>query len=92
MEVLDIATAFNSASDLRTLLHLIFSKCRQLTNSDAGSIFLVESPDPRQQPEASDQLWFAVSQNATIEARSGGPMEAQVLVIRFPLPPGCGAG
>ena len=50
--------------DLSTLLHLILSKSRQLTNSDHGTIFLVELPDPRQQPEASDQLWFAVSQNA----------------------------
>ncbi len=92
VEMLDIATALSSASDLRTLLHLILSKCRQLTNSDAGSIFLVERHDPRRQPEGQDQLWFAVSQNTTIEARSagdgaGGAMEAQVLDIRFPLSP-----
>ena len=92
LEVLDIATAMSSASDLRTLLHLILGKCRQLTNSDAGSIFLVEPHDPRKQPEGQDQLWFAVSQNATIEARragddSDGAMEAQVLNIRFPLSP-----
>jgi HD-GYP domain-containing protein (c-di-GMP phosphodiesterase class II) len=94
VEMLDIATALSSASDLRTLLHLILSKCRQLTNSDAGSIFLVERPDPRKQPQGIDQLWFAVSQNATIDARTagagpipGGAMEAQVLDIRFPLSP-----
>ena len=92
VEVLGIATALSSASDLRTLLHLILSKCRQLTNSDAGSIFLVERPDLRQQPEGIDQLWFAVSQNATLDARSagdgpGGAIEAQVLDIRFPLSP-----
>ena len=92
VEMLDIATALSSASDLRTLLHLILSKCRQLTNSDAGSIFLVERPDPRRQQEGIDQLWFAVSQNATIDARSsgagsGGAIEAQVLDIRFPLTP-----
>lgn len=94
VEMLDIATALSGASDLRTLLHLILSKCRQLTNSDAGSIFLVEHHDPRKQPEGSDQLWFAVSQNATIDARTAGAgstpgtaMEAQVLDIRFPLSP-----
>ena len=42
VEILNIATTLSGASDLRTLLHLILSKSRQLTGSDAGSIFLVE--------------------------------------------------
>lgn len=92
VEVLGIATALSSASDLCTLPHLILSKCRQLPNSDAGSMFLVERSDPRKQPEGEKQLWFAVSQNVTIDARMAGDdsvaaMEAQVLDIHFPLSP-----
>jgi HD-GYP domain-containing protein (c-di-GMP phosphodiesterase class II) len=92
VEMLGIATALSSAGDLSSLLHLILTTCRQLTNSDAGSIFLVERPDPRKQPAGEAQLWFAASQNATIEARHAGDrsaaaIEAEVNDLRFPLSP-----
>ena len=88
VEILEIATALSSASDLHALLHLILSKSRYLTNSDAGSIFLVERADQHRNPQSTDQLWFAVSQNATLDARAGvdeGSFEARVHDIRFPL-------
>jgi hypothetical protein len=36
---------------------------------------------------AEDRLWFAVSQNASIEARRADGSEPQVHDIRFPLSP-----
>jgi len=108
-----VATALSGASDLRSLLHLILRTCRQLTASDAGSIYLVERPDRRSdhQPGESDsasapgepetiegaRLWFAASQNASLEQRARAEGEAardqaatvedRLLNIRFPLSP-----
>ncbi|MCT0223678.1 HD family phosphohydrolase [Synechococcus sp. CS-1328] len=92
VEILSIATALSSASDLRSLLHLILSKSRMLTNSDAGSIFLVERPDRRRDPKGREELWFAVSQNATVAARAHAAgetdaFEDKMMDIRFPLTP-----
>jgi HD-GYP domain-containing protein (c-di-GMP phosphodiesterase class II) len=94
-EILAIATAISGAGDLRSLLHLILGKARALTAADAGSIFLVERAAPprfgmveapaAEGGAAEDRLWFAVSQNASIEARRAGGIEQQVHDIRFPL-------
>jgi HD-GYP domain-containing protein (c-di-GMP phosphodiesterase class II) len=92
LEVLNVATALSGANDLRTLLHLILSKSRELTGSDAGSIFLVERFDARREPDGSDKLWFAVSQNASL-TRKAAPGEAKEDIddnlsdLRFPLTP-----
>lgn len=94
-DILAIATAISGATDLRSLLHLILGKACALTAADAGSIFLVERaapvrfgmgeslPDPG--GAADDRLWFAVSQNASIDALRGGGIEQQVHDIRFPI-------
>ena len=92
VEILNIATTLSGASDLRTLLHLILSKSCQLTGSDAGSIFLVERCDARSNPGGTDQLWFAVSQNASLAASSATDrvdegIDSTVSDIRFPLTP-----
>lgn len=92
VEILNIATTLSGASDLRTLLHLILSKSCQLTGSDAGSIFLVERCDARRNPGGIDQLWFAVSQNASLAASSATDrvdegIDSTVSDIRFPLTP-----
>ena len=92
VEILNIATTLSGASDLRTLLQLILSKSRQLTGSDAGSIFLVERCDARRNPGGIDQLWFAVSQNASLAASSATDrvdedIDSTVSDIRFPLTP-----
>jgi len=106
--ILGVATALSGAADLPSLLHLILRTCRQLTASDAGSIYLVERADGRPQaaPVASPQepdgaatarLWFAASQNASLEQRAGAEgaaaglapatVEERLLNIRFPLTP-----
>ncbi len=92
LEILGIATAISGAGDLRSLLHLILRKARALTTADAGSVFLVEkAARPRFGVPASegsvgeaspgDQLWFAVSQNESLDAG----IEEQVFDIRFPI-------
>lgn len=103
-EILGIATAISGAGDLRSLLHLILRKARELTAADAGSIYLLErsAPPPFGRPAEpqdveQDRLWFAVSQNASLEARRSGRtsvepgwadgIEAQLLDIRLPVTP-----
>ncbi|MEI7952822.1 MAG: HD domain-containing phosphohydrolase [Synechococcaceae cyanobacterium ELA182] len=100
VEVLAVATALGSASDLATLLHQILRACRHLTASDAGSVYLIEparrsrgNPPtglPQEQPESGQaQLWFAASQNASIGQAEGiaSDLAPQLLDIRFPLSP-----
>lgn len=82
VEILSVATALSGATDLSTLLHRILTTSRQLANSDAGSIFLVERADPHRDPQAEDQLWFAVSQNDSVQIAE---MEEPLLAIRYPL-------
>ena len=110
--ILGVATALSGASDLSSLLHLILRTSRQLTASDAGSIYLVERPDRgsdpqpgessaaavgESEPAAGARLWFAASQNASLEQRARAEGEAAgvqsasvedcLLSIRFPLTP-----
>ena len=111
--ILGVATALSGASDLSSLLHLILRTCRQLTASDAGSIYLLERGDDRaaagsdQEPSATGhdrpadangaRLWFAASQNASLEQRDRpdgavagqppGGVEERLLNNRFPLSP-----
>ncbi|MFM7549725.1 MAG: HD-GYP domain-containing protein [Cyanobacteriota bacterium] len=108
LEILGIATAISGAGDLRSLLHLILRKARTLTAADAGSVFLVEKAErPRfgfverdgsdGESPPGDRLWFAVSQNASLDARQAGRqradaletdgIEEQVFDIRFPITP-----
>jgi len=95
-EILAIATAISGAGDLRSLLHLILSKARAFTAADAGSIVLVERAAPArfgmEEPQPAptgDHLWFAVSQNASLDAavEPAAGIEQQLLDIRFPLSP-----
>ena len=93
VDILEIASAISAASDLRTLLHLILRKARAITSADAGSIFLVEKADPAPfwadsvdsgtADEEGDRLWFAVSQNASLD----DGIEDKVFDIRFPITP-----
>jgi HD-GYP domain-containing protein (c-di-GMP phosphodiesterase class II) len=57
-ELTRIGMALSTERDLDTLLDLILSQARELTNADAGSLYLVEHPDagPR-------QLRFKLTQN-----------------------------
>ncbi|MEG3911322.1 HD domain-containing phosphohydrolase [Microcoleus sp. w1-18aA5] len=58
-KLLDIGAALSSAQDLGDLLHLILSKSREITYSDAGSVYLVDHSDE------TPKLLFKVAQNAS---------------------------
>ncbi len=59
-ELLDIGAALSSTYDLGALLTLILTKSRELTCSDAGSVYLVDHND-----EEMPKLLFKVAQNAS---------------------------
>ncbi|MCC3409572.1 MAG: HD domain-containing protein [Microcoleus sp. PH2017_10_PVI_O_A] len=58
-KLLDIGAALSSAPDLGGLLNLILSKSREITYSDAGSVYLVDHSD------AKSKLLFKVAQNGS---------------------------
>ncbi|MEG4082563.1 HD domain-containing phosphohydrolase [Microcoleus sp. POL10_C6] len=58
-KLLDIGAALSSAQDLGDLLNLILSKSREITYSDAGSVYLVDHSDE------TSKLLFKVAQNAS---------------------------
>ncbi|MBE9097065.1 HD domain-containing phosphohydrolase [Tychonema sp. LEGE 07203] len=58
-KLLDIGAALSSAQDLGGLLNLILSKSREITCSDAGSVYLVDRSDEK------SKLLFKVAQNAS---------------------------
>jgi HD-GYP domain-containing protein (c-di-GMP phosphodiesterase class II) len=65
-ELLVIARALSSERDIPTLQRLIVHKARELTNADAGSLYVIEEHDGQR------QLRFAVAQT--------GPMDEGVLI------------
>jgi len=58
-QLLDIGAALSSTQDLRELLNLILSKSREITSSDAGSVYLVDNTDN------TPKLLFKVAQNGS---------------------------
>jgi len=58
-QFLEVASALSGSFDLGELLELILTKSRALTNSDAGSIYLVDRSD------GFDKLLFKTAQNAS---------------------------
>ena len=63
-QLLAIGTALSSSNDLGELLHLILSKSREITCSDAGSVYLIDRSD------AVPKLLFKVAQNDSIASHS----------------------
>lgn len=59
-QLLAIGTALSSSNDLGELLHLILSKSREITCSDAGSVYLIDRSD------AVPKLLFKVTQNDSL--------------------------
>lgn len=59
-QLLDIGAALSSTHDLGQLLNLILSKSREITCSDAGSVYLVDRSDPM------PKLLFKVAQNDSL--------------------------
>jgi len=79
-EMLQIATAISGAVNLPALLRQILSSSRDLTLSDAGSIYLVE------EGKGEKQLWFTAFQNSSLAAGGTG-IDASLLDVRFPITP-----
>ncbi len=61
-ELTAIGVALSQERDLHTLLELILTQARRLTNSDAGSIYLIE----RDANDVPSRLRFAMAQNFTL--------------------------
>lgn len=59
-ELLAIGTALSGTQNLDELLALILQKCREITCSDAGSVYLLDQTDN------VSQLIFKVTQNASL--------------------------
>ncbi|MGF1492734.1 MAG: HD domain-containing phosphohydrolase [Microcoleaceae cyanobacterium] len=59
-KLLDIGTALSSTKSLSTLLNLILTKSREITNSDAGSVYLVDHSQDK------PRLIFKIAQNVSI--------------------------
>lgn len=63
-ELLAIGTALSGIQDLEDLLTLILQKCREITCSDAGSVYLLDHSDE------IPKLLFKVTQNASLPHHS----------------------
>ena len=63
-QLLDIGAALSNTHDLGQLLNLILSKSREITCSDAGSVYLVD------RREAIPKLLFKVAQNDSLPNQS----------------------
>lgn len=59
-KLLDIGTALSETQDLSVLLNLILTKSREITWSDAGSVYLIDHTDN------TSKLLFKVAQNASL--------------------------
>lgn len=64
-----IGVALSSERDLDTLLELILTKSRAITNADASSLYLVEPA-----PEGGSRLRFKLSQNDSLTFSVNKPM------------------
>ena len=63
-QLLAIGTALSSSNDLAELLQLILSKSREITCSDAGSVYLLDRSD------GASKLLFKVAQNDSIPSNT----------------------
>ncbi len=59
-KLLDIGASLSSTHSLSSLLNLILTKCREITYSDAGSVYLVDASDN------TPKLLFKVAQNVSL--------------------------
>jgi HD-GYP domain-containing protein (c-di-GMP phosphodiesterase class II) len=64
-ELNNIGVALSAQRDIDKLLELILLKCREITASDAGSLYLVER-GREHEASADDQLVFELTQNSSV--------------------------
>lgn len=81
-----IGVALGTERDLGTLLDKILTLARQITSSDAGSLYLVETPEPESDPEmegAGGTLPPTASNNAgTTTAERAAPERKRLRFLR----------
>jgi HD-GYP domain-containing protein (c-di-GMP phosphodiesterase class II) len=63
-DLLDITKLLSTERDVDALLELILTKSRELTDSDAGSLYVIEGEDTT---SASRKLRFKMAQNASVD-------------------------
>jgi HD-GYP domain-containing protein (c-di-GMP phosphodiesterase class II) len=79
-ELNEIGIRLSAERDVEALLRLILSKAREITHSDAGSIYLVEEPEG-----APQRLRFEISQNDSASVPLGGPGQAMSGAVHVPI-------
>jgi HD-GYP domain-containing protein (c-di-GMP phosphodiesterase class II) len=79
-ELNEIGIRLSAERDVETLLRLILSKAREITHSDAGSIYLVEEPEGEPQ-----RLRFEISQNDSVTVPRGEPGNAKQAGVFVPI-------
>jgi hypothetical protein len=72
-ELNSIGVALSSERDLDTLLELILTKSRDITDADASSLYLVEL-DPTDEANPKPRLRFKLSQNDSLTFNVNQPM------------------
>src|SRR6266700_7062022 len=79
-ELNEIGIRLSAERDVETLLRLILSRAREITRSDAGSIYLVEEPEgePR-------RLRFEISQNDSATIPLSGPSDTRPAGASVPI-------
>ncbi len=79
-ELNEIGIRLSAERDVETLLRLILSRAREITHSDAGSIYLVEEPEgePR-------RLRFEISQNDSATIPLSGPGDTRPARVSVPI-------
>jgi len=73
-----VGAALSAERDTARLLELILTKAREITASDAGSLYIVEPPETpaAQMDEAPERLRFTIAQNDSIDLPfRGGSIE-----------------
>lgn len=87
LDMLGVATAISGASDLASLLQSILTTSRQLTASDAGSIYLIDESSGATTPS----LLFAAFQNSSLEQQlafgEDREEEDDLRQLRYPITP-----
>ncbi len=79
-ELNQIGIRLSAERDMEALLRLILTRAREITHSDAGSIYLVEEPEgePR-------RLRFEISQNDSAAMPLSGPRETVPAAAHVPI-------
>jgi HD-GYP domain-containing protein (c-di-GMP phosphodiesterase class II) len=76
-QLTQIGIALSAEKDIRRLLEIIVEKARDLSNADAGTLYIID--DDRQ------YLSFAILQNDSLNTRIGGTSDEKIALPKVPL-------